>query len=34
VASGGFSERFRRAATATREEVYLWTLDDLYAEVS
>lgn len=30
VAANGFTERFRQAATATREEVYLWTLDDLY----
>jgi len=31
VASGGFSDRFRQAALASRQEVYLWTLDDLYA---
>ncbi|MGH9163792.1 MAG: ATP-binding protein [Vicinamibacteraceae bacterium] len=30
VAAGGFTDRFRRAARATRDEVYLWTLDDLY----
>ena len=32
VAAGGFSRRFRQAALASRKEVYLWTLDDLYAE--
>lgn len=31
VAANGFAERFRAAATATREEVHLWTLDDLFA---
>lgn len=30
VASGGFTDRFRQAAMASREEVYLWTLADLY----
>jgi uncharacterized protein len=30
VAASGFTQRFREAAAATREEVYLWTLDDLY----
>ena len=30
VASDGFTDRFRRAATASRDEVYLWTLRDLY----
>jgi hypothetical protein len=30
VASNGFTDRFRRAAEASREEVYLWTLGDLY----
>ncbi len=34
VAAGGFSDRFRQAALASREEVYLWTLGDLYAEMS
>lgn len=33
VASGGFTDRFRQAALATRDEVYLWTLDDLYAPI-
>lgn len=33
VASDGFSDRFRRAAIASRDEVYLWTLRDLYADV-
>ena len=32
VAANGFTERFREAATASRKEVYLWTLDDLYRE--
>lgn len=32
VASGGFTDRFRDAALASREEVYLWDLSDLYAE--
>jgi uncharacterized protein len=32
VAAGGFSERFRQAALASRDEVCLWTLGDLYAE--
>lgn len=30
VAASGFTDRFRRAAEATREEVHLWTIDDLY----
>jgi uncharacterized protein len=30
VAASGFTERFRQAATATRDEVYLWIVDDLY----
>jgi uncharacterized protein len=34
VASGGFSDRFKQAALASREEVHLWTLDDLYAATS
>jgi uncharacterized protein len=33
VASNGYTDRFRRAAEATREEVCLWTLDDLYQEM-
>ena len=31
VASSGFTDRFREAALDARDEVYLWTLDDLYA---
>jgi len=31
VASGGFTDRFRAAARASRDEVHLWTLADLYA---
>ncbi|HEX6194418.1 MAG TPA: ATP-binding protein [Jiangellaceae bacterium] len=30
VAAGGFTERFQRAATAAREDVLLWTINDLY----
>lgn len=30
VAASGFTERFVQAAQATRDEVYLWTLEDLY----
>jgi uncharacterized protein len=30
VAANGFTDRFRQAATGSREEVHLWTLDDLY----
>jgi AAA+ ATPase superfamily predicted ATPase len=30
VAAGAFTERFYQAATASREEVYVWTLRDLY----
>jgi uncharacterized protein len=30
AAAGGFTDRFRQAALATRSEVRLWTLDDLY----
>jgi AAA+ ATPase superfamily predicted ATPase len=30
VASGGFTSRFRQAALASRDEVYLWDLSDLY----
>lgn len=30
VASGGFSDRFKQAALASRDEVYLWDLNDLY----
>lgn len=33
AAAGGFTERFRQAALASRDEVYLWTLDDLYADL-
>lgn len=33
VASGGFTDRFRQAALASRQEVYLWELGDLYAPV-
>lgn len=33
VASNGFTDRFRRAAEASREEVYLWTLTDLHRAV-
>lgn len=34
VAAGGFTDRFRQAALATRDEVHLWTLDDLYPPIS
>jgi hypothetical protein len=30
VASNGFTDRFRQAVTASRDEVYLWSLEDLY----
>ena len=30
VAVGGFTPRFRQAASASRDEVRLWDLDDLY----
>ena len=30
VAAGGFTSRFRRAAEASRDEVYLWSLEELY----
>ncbi|HEU0300810.1 MAG TPA: ATP-binding protein [Longimicrobium sp.] len=30
VAANGFTERFLQAARATRDEVYLWTLDDIF----
>jgi AAA+ ATPase superfamily predicted ATPase len=30
VASNGFTDRFRKAAEASRNEVYLWSLVDLY----
>ena len=33
VAAHGFTERFRQAAIASREEMYLCTLDDLYQPV-
>lgn len=32
VAAGGFTDRFRRVALASRKEVYLWTLEELYRE--
>ncbi len=31
VAAGGFTNRFRDAALASRSEVHLWTLEDLYS---
>ncbi len=34
IAASGFSPEFRQAATASRETVYLWSLDDLYQDVS
>jgi hypothetical protein len=34
VAANGFTDRFVQAAHATRDEVYLWTLDDLYQPLS
>lgn len=33
AAAGGFTDRFRQAALASRDQVYLWTLDDLYRPV-
>jgi hypothetical protein len=30
VAASGFTDRFVQAARATRDEVYLWTLDDIF----
>jgi hypothetical protein len=33
VASNGFTDRFREAALDARDEVYLWTPGDLYADV-
>lgn len=33
VASNGFTDRFRQAALATRDEVYLWILADLYRDI-
>ena len=30
VAAGGFTDEFRNAARRDRDEVYLWTLEDLY----
>jgi hypothetical protein len=30
VAANGFTDRFIQAAKATRKEVYLWTLDDIF----
>ena len=34
VAAGGFTAEFRRVATASRETVFLWSLDDLYHDAS
>jgi hypothetical protein len=34
VASNGFTDRFRKAAEASRGEVYLWSLGDLYQEIT
>jgi uncharacterized protein len=34
VASNGFTDRFRKAAEASRNEVYLWSLGDLYREIT
>jgi hypothetical protein len=34
VAANGFTDRFRQLAEASRKEVYLWTLDDLFQPVS
>ena len=34
VAAGGFTPEFRRVATASRETVFLWSLDDLYHDAS
>lgn len=33
VAANGFTERFIQAAQATRSQVYLWTLDDMFQPV-
>jgi AAA+ ATPase superfamily predicted ATPase len=33
VAAGGFTDRFKEVALASRDEVYLWTLEDLYRGV-
>lgn len=30
VVSNGFTDRFRQAVAASRDEVYLWSLGDLY----
>lgn len=32
VAAGGFTHEFERAARASREEVHMWTLEDLYSD--
>ncbi|HEY0151982.1 MAG TPA: ATP-binding protein [Longimicrobium sp.] len=34
VASNGFTDRFIQAAKATRDEVYLWTLNDIFQPLS
>lgn len=34
VAASGFTDRFVQAARATRDEVYLWTLEDIFQELS
>lgn len=33
VAAGGFTDRFRRAAEASRDDVRLWTIEDLYQAI-
>lgn len=33
VAANGFTDRFVQAATATRDEVYLWTLEEIFQPV-
>lgn len=34
VAAGGFTPEFRQVATASRETVFLWSLDELYHDAS
>lgn len=34
VAASGFTERFVQAARATREQVYLWSLEDIYQQTT
>lgn len=34
VAASGFTDRFQTVVTASRPEVYLWTLEDLYQETN